>query len=214
MAHQATVGPMRARAIEETRKSFDARGRRAWEQHRIRRPLWCRPDDPLHAVYAPGGQQRLFREGAVVWGVLVQANNLLFERGSESHPAMLLYGLDRSLDDALPDLEAIAHELFALKGTTPRERDAAEFARLVSDEASRKLSIPAPASLTRGHTLSTTTTMIHREALPHGCIAGRALPLLVLEGPGGMSLVVPREHWSDRHLFEWGALPAQASDVV
>lgn len=144
---------MRARAIEETRRAFDARGRRAWQQHRVRPPEWCGPEDPLWSPYEAGALERLFRGGSVVWGVVVQANTYLYERGPEPHPAMLLYGLDPALDDELPALRDLACSLYALKETHPREPGAASFARLITDEAARGLVTPLPDSLSRGFTL-------------------------------------------------------------
>lgn len=204
---------VRDRAIQETRRKFDASGRAAWKRHRVRPPDWCDADDPLYEVYPDSRQERLFQHGLVVWAVMVQANQLLFQPGGDPCPAMLLYGLDPAVDDAVPTLREIARELFALKGTRPTVADQVPFAKRITDEMARDLAQPIPASLARKQTLATTTTMIHRQALPLGYMSGVVLPLLV-HPPERTSLVLPHEYWSERILFEWGAPIGESSEVV
>ena len=53
---------------------------------RVPKPLWLRlsPSDNLTTLFRR--MKRLFREGVVVWGHLIQANALLYEDGSDNCP--------------------------------------------------------------------------------------------------------------------------------
>lgn len=75
--------------------------------------------------------QDLLRDGGrVVWGFLVQANNVLFDPANRLVlPANVIYSPDQSFDGRVSVLEGIAHKLFELKGTSPRDKELRRLAR-------------------------------------------------------------------------------------
>src|SRR5207249_4760436 len=88
-------------------------------------PAWMRPDDPLRATYAQS--RELLRSGHVIWGHVVQANNLLFQPGDADCPAAVLYGAGP--DDLPPDrLLYAAVAAYALKNAKPADPAAARIA--------------------------------------------------------------------------------------
>ena len=51
---------------------------------KINKPSWCTNQDPLSDLFA--NQQQLLEQGNIVWGQIVQANNLLFSSGTDDCP--------------------------------------------------------------------------------------------------------------------------------
>lgn len=204
---------MRARAIVETREQFGAAVPRQANRlpAKLRPPSWCGPSDDLHGAYAH--VKRLFLEGQVVWGTLIQANSQLFEPGSTDCPAMLLFGYDPVLDDEVLAMAEIAHSLFELKDKQHGTPAARRFGEALRDELGRKLNQPLHESLSGGLPLYTTDTMLHRAFMPQGVLAGRTFPLLV-HAKLRHSFMLPHVYWSDRILFEWGALAPPSSPVI
>jgi hypothetical protein len=204
---------MRARAIVETRETFGASVPRPAKRvpKRLRPPPWCDASDKLHGAYR--NAKRLFLEGQVVWGTLVQANSLLFEPGRDPCPAMVLFGFEPTLDDEVFTLRELAAELFSYKDGRPHDPAARGLQHVLLDELVRGLVRPLAPSLSRGLPLFTTSTMIHREFLPQGFLGGRTFPLLVHRDLPH-SFVLPHAYWSDRILFQWGALPGSNSEVI
>jgi hypothetical protein len=100
-------------------------------------PPWLPATDRLAGTYRE--LDRLLLEGDVVWGALVQANNLLFRPGPNDHPALALYAADRSFDDRPETLQAIARRPFRLKNTTPEDAAERRLADMVTNEMERGL---------------------------------------------------------------------------
>jgi len=198
---------VRARALEETRRRFGEETPRTFEaassqHHRLQPPTWCAPGsgDALAAIYLQ--QDALFREGRVVWGVLVQANSMLWEPGCEPCPALAIYGLQPEVDDELWTLKEIARALFALKGTIPSDPQQRSFAEMITDEMERGMKRAIPPSLTQGYELFSTSVMVHPHHLPSGHLASNVLPLLA-HPDREPTVVLPSRYWSERILFEW-----------
>ena len=82
-------------------------------------PAWLEADakDPLRAIYHD--QEQLLSHGRIVWGCIVQANQLLFSKGSDDSPAAIIYSTDPYFDAHPEDLVEIADELFMVRGRRP-----------------------------------------------------------------------------------------------
>src|SRR5262245_39677660 len=73
-------------------------------------------NDPLLRILAD--QQILLNRGEIVWGRLVQANQILFDPSNDNTaPANMIYSLDPYFDGRVDILGGVAHGLFARKGT-------------------------------------------------------------------------------------------------
>jgi hypothetical protein len=93
-------------------------------------------NDPVLHILAD--QEALRDRGAVVWGRLVQANQILFDPSNDyTAPANVIYSLDPYFDGRADILGGVAHGLFARKGTVPGDRELREFVRVITDERER-----------------------------------------------------------------------------
>lgn len=165
-------------------------------------PPWFRPDDRLVEVYRR--LETLLLEGQVVWGALVQANQLLFKPGPNDHPAMTIYAADRSFDGRLEDLRAIAHRLYRLKNTTPEDRDERRLAAAITNEMERGLGWAVPKSLTGGREVLSTTFMVFRGQLPGRVLQSGWFPLLVHDDTPAV-MIVPGVYWPRELVGRWSA---------
>jgi hypothetical protein len=166
-------------------------------------PHWLPADDPLGEVYHR--QDLLLREGKVVWGHLVQANQHLFRLGPDDHPALTIYAASATFDDGFRDLEVIARRLFGLKNTTPDDPDELRAAARITDERDRKMGWVVPPTLTGGKEVFATTFMVFRSHLPQRHLQSGWFPLLIhAETPAVM--IVPSIYWPNELVQRWSRI--------
>jgi hypothetical protein len=99
-------------------------------------------DDGLNVMFKQ--QALLLKEGKIVWGALVRANELLFKPGNENFPALLVYFTDTYFDSRPQELRLIAHKIFSVKETNPGDPELKEVARRVTDEMDRSMGFTLP----------------------------------------------------------------------
>ncbi|MCC6698235.1 MAG: hypothetical protein IT365_21610 [Candidatus Hydrogenedentes bacterium] len=162
---------------------------------RIKPPNWMDSDDDLMEIYRQ--QDLLIREGEIVWAAVVQANELLFDKGPEDHPAMVVYCPDRSVDSRPEWLGELASYLFDLKNTTPQDAGERQLADMITDELERGLGWTVPASITGGMVVRSTSVMVIRRHLPGGVLAETFLPLLIHPDTVA-TMIVPYKYWPGR----------------
>ena len=178
-------------------------GLRAWA------PWWVwLADDPLKEVYKR--QRTLMREGRVVWGHIVQANELLFESGNGDCPAAALYSPDPALDGQLELLREIAHGLFDLKHTQPSDPELSVFARTLTDEMERLMKVRVPPKLTSGYEVYYTTIMVPRKHVPERKLALPFFPLLIAPQATEATMILPWRYWSTELVDQWLMVPWEA----
>ncbi|MDR2625693.1 MAG: hypothetical protein LBC37_05110 [Zoogloeaceae bacterium] len=153
----------------------------------------------------------LLREGRVVWGALIQANNNLFASGTDDLPAEVVYSIDGSVP---PDVLApVAQALFALRKQLPPQADDAlkKCADYLNAETVRAFGWPVPASLVPApglperlpDGLRISTLWVMRKYLPHGYLAGNVLPLLASDACPGHVMVIPANAWPATFRASW-----------
>ena len=169
---------------------------------RIRPPKWCRKmDDPLMIIYRD--QEKLLHEGTVALGVLVQANNLLFEkRAANNAPANVVYMTEWEVDDPVRRLAEVAQKIYLMKGSEPEDAEERKLAGMVSYERGRDFRISVPASLSEGLDITYTTIMVHRKHLPYGYLTGGYFPLLVHQ-ESRAAMILPARYWPDEIISDW-----------
>jgi hypothetical protein len=141
--------------------------------------------------------QDLLRDhGQVVWGQIVQANNALFSPGNrQTLPANVLYSTDAYYDDNVEELEGLAHGMFELKGTVPKDPELRRFAQAISDEMARTMRLEFPESLCEGRQVIFTTCLIHPPHLPGGYLARGFFPLLICPKRTDAVMILPARYW-------------------
>jgi hypothetical protein len=164
----------------------------------IKRPDWL--DDDQFVLFFRGYKQ-LLRDAPVVWGHIVQANSLLFEKSNIDSAAAVLYSLNPTVNVSPELLGATAHRIFSLKGTTPTDPDLAPLAAHLTDEKSRAFGMPVPGKLCPVP-CAVTSTFLPRHYLPGQCLRKPLMPVLVSQERPHIATVLPGRYWP-AELLEW-----------
>ncbi len=169
---------------------------------RVARPRWMKRSDELNEVFRRQG--KLMREGDILWGALVQANKHLFNPGPHDHPAMAIYSADPLFEHDPGRLQAIAHRLGELKGTTPSDPRERRLAEIITGEMERAMGWTVPESCTWGREVFSTAFMVFRRHLPDGVLRSGWFPLLAHPETQAV-MIVPSNYWPDELVEMWMA---------
>jgi hypothetical protein len=163
--------------------------------------MWLR-GDKLRTVLR---QQDLLRDqGRVVWGRLVQANQMLFDRANRwVLPASVIYGVDPAFDAEPALLEAAAGAIFDMKGTTPADEQWRRFAEAITDEMARTMKLALPGALCQGKEAYLTTCLISPAHLPAGYLADGLFPVLICPERTDVVMVLPASYWPESLTEAW-----------
>jgi hypothetical protein len=210
-------------AIEQCAENFGPIPRRIslWDRltyWRVARPDWLKqnPNDKLETLFLNLGMLR--REGIVVWGHIIQANNLLFSPGPFDCPGEVVYSLDGTNPVDPDELGSIASALFSLKHTKPSDPDLASVANYLTNQMIRVLGKPVPRAISPGLACRISTVYVVRKHLPAPAhsLERSLLPIIVHPKPPHIALVLPSRYWP-RALVKWwqhtapGAAPARTN---
>lgn len=157
--------------------------------------------DPLCKPLA--AQRKVFRNGVVVWGHLIQANAALFQPGRRDLPGEMLYGL-KARNITVNELRDAASRVAALKGTRPDARELAEIADYLTDEFIRVFGLAVPQRLSPTPLLIS-TVQFARHHLPNQMLCDSVLPIVVAPTAPHYAFVLPAVYWPERLLHHWGS---------
>jgi hypothetical protein len=153
--------------------------------------------------------QRILRDhGRVVWGYLVQANEVMFDpTNTQTVPGNAIYCTDPDADDQVVLFQGVASGLFGLKGTTPRDIDLTRFSEAITNETARTMRLPLPRSLCRGKMAFFTTCLFQPSHLPGGYLASGVFPLVICPERTEAVMVLPARYWPEElcQIFASGA---------
>lgn len=149
--------------------------------------------------------QNILRDhGRVVWGALVQANQILFDpRNRQVLPANVIYSSDVYFDNNAPELQSVARGLFQLKGISPGDEELERFATAITDELARTMRLPLPRSLCQGKEAYFTTCLIQPSHLPGGYLAAGFFPLIICPERTSGVMILPAQYWPQDLLKSW-----------
>ena len=149
-------------------------------------------------------QDLLLTQGRVIWGQLVQANQILFQPTNRlTCPANVIYSVDSFFDGRLSLLSSIARGLFAQKGSTSADREIQAFVDAVTDEMARVLRKEMPHSYTGGRSVNFATCFIQPSHLPDGFIARPSFPIIVSPDETPAMLLLPSRYWPAELISNW-----------
>ncbi len=158
--------------------------------------------DPLLMILED--QDKLLRGGTIVWGHLVQANSMAFDRKNiRTLPANVLYSFDTYFDSDVMYLGAIARSLFAQKGTSPADREIREFVRVITDELERSIRRELPRHYCCGHSVFFADCFIQPSHLPGKCLTGSYFPMLVNPEETAATMILPSQYWPTEFVRGW-----------
>jgi hypothetical protein len=167
-------------------------------------PSWMTGHEPLAAV--EGRRADLYRDGTLVRGQIVQANDLLFEPGEHDCPAEVLYDAGNVADPEA--LEEQARVIFGYKSAKLVDPELADLGRRLAAERDRHFGYVVPRALSSGHDLRLSAVMVHRQCLPRPYLLAMMLPLLV-DPATGHAVVLPSRLWADDLREAWIDLGAE-----
>lgn len=161
-------------------------------------------NDPMLRIL--DDNEALRNRGKVVWGQLVQANQILFDpRNNVTAPANVIYSTDPDFDGRVEFLARIAHGLFAQKGTVSRDRELREFVRVITDELERIMRRELPRHYCGGRSVYFTTCFVQPNHLPGNRIARPDFPLLVNFEETESVMILPSRLWPRELVSDWMA---------
>lgn len=159
----------------------------------ITRPSWMRRHGASGLNRFLAAEPDLKKNGIVVPGTIVQANNLLFQPGKWDHPGELLFSLSQTLDGAA--LRNLARELYCLKGERRRDPEEAFFSDHLANEMTRVVGAKVPKRLCPAEDTYVSTAIFYRAHLPGGVIQPSIYPVLV--SPNSLvAMILPVKYWT------------------
>lgn len=170
---------------------------------RIPRPEWLRedPTDALQVLF--DNLDTTYKHGRIVWGHVIQANNLMFQDGDASCPGEVLYTLDDNEWADPQAMSAIAQQLYGLKGTTPSDTELLSIADYLADEMTRVFGLQVPATISPEYRCRISTTYFYRRHLPGGRLRAPMMPILVNPREPYVALPLPGRYWPAPLLSWW-----------
>lgn len=126
------------------------------------------------------------RNGEVVVGWIVQANNVLWEKGHGDNAAQVLITFDRDLAHDTEEMQHLARKLGRLKEGRLANAREERLAQLVRDETARfSTRYKLPREFTGGPTVYSIAVMIRRMYLPSRRITLPYIYGVAMPGPNG-----------------------------
>jgi hypothetical protein len=166
-------------------------------------PKWLAPNPNDEMWLNVHNQECIRRDGRVVWGTVVQANNVLFKRVNLESGASVIYSPDPWFDRHRDELGEIAQHCFALKGTDQADLEAAAFARMLTNELTRGMRLKVPRRFTAGREVYHSSMLMPRKHLPNGILSGRFFPIWIDPQPTGAMIMVPAAYLPASLTREW-----------
>ena len=199
-----------AYCLYQTRKKFQEQRRGFSLKHLVYDslipPWWMilERDRRFCALYRD--QNILWKKGIVVWGRLVQANNLLFEPGRWDHPAVIVCSPVPLFDSNIKELTRIAQDLYQLKDKKlehPEMVDFVTFAEVITNEMDCLFNVKIPTSLTFNQLVYFTSIMVCRKHLPGGYLKSAWFPTLIAPDTTSAAMILPSKYWFSDVLDCW-----------
>ena len=208
------VPPWRA-WLAECRRTFGEAPRhfdRATENRLLVNPPWItrlRFGNPLARLVQNSTLRDLFRDGSVVWGYVIQANEELLEPSprDESYtydrPGEIVFSPTDNAKITPEHLEQVAKFLSALRRTGKLDPELQSWADYLNAETTRVVGKPVPDRLNLGPPCYASTTLFRRSHLPDGMLQKPLLPIVVAPQQPFYAMALPREFWPESMLEWW-----------
>lgn len=190
------------RLLETCRRNFGEAPREfsLWERTtylKVPRPAWLGPFSRDDLKLLIRNARNLYRDGVIVWGHVVQANELMFEDGNDNCPGEVVYSLDDS--DRVPPmlLGEVASRIFQLKNTQPSDARLRHIADHLTNELTRVFGLSVPSSLSPFFRCRLSTTLFVRQHLPNRRLCAPYFPLIVNPVEPHVVLPLPERYWPE-----------------
>lgn len=165
------------------------------------RPSWCKRTDKLTLYF--DNQKQLLEQGDVVWGCVVQANQLLFSPGTMSCPGDVVYCLERDRPDVLETLRQVARELYQLKGEPQDRAELNEISQYLANERIRVFGLPVPETISPTMPCAISSVYFDRRHLPDRVLRQSFFPIVLSRTTPHIATILPGRYWSQSLLNVW-----------
>lgn len=169
--------------------------------NRLQPPSWITNDNPLKNIYQD--QSLLLREGKIVWGQIVQANEYLFEDRSEDYPAAILFSMDPAIDEDPEKLRDIAQIIYGLKGKESSNEELNKVVKVITDEQTIWMNYYISAEATGSISVFYSSIMVHRKHLPLNHLNSGWFPILVHPRKTKGVMILPSKYWDSKMVDIW-----------
>lgn len=142
-------------------------------------------------------QQRFYTKGEIALGAVVQANELLFERGRDNCPANFIYTKEPYFIENPDELDILASELFSTKGDRGYRPSIQKLADLLADEYERIFCYKLPKDLIDNKEVYFTSVFVDRKHLPGKILSERIYPMLILPDSKPDAMILPYWYWKE-----------------
>lgn len=187
--------------LQNVRQGMGDAPRRVRGRDRVRMPMWSWSDARFRIHRQD--RDRVLRHGEIVWGALVQANNLLFKPGDKNHPGNVLFSRDPALAADPMALARAAGRVFETKGRKDQDPAARTVGDILANEMTAFRNLAAPRDLTGGATCYIADVMFERRHLPRRIVDGSLMPLIV-HPETTATFIAPHWYWPDGLKELWG----------
>lgn len=166
---------------------------------------------PMCKLLKTSRQRSIFRDGQVVWGHVIQANDVLWgpsqsagpgNEESDDAPGELVFSLDVEGRVTPPQLETIAEELGSLRGDDFDDPELQKIADYLEAETVRAFGWSVPKRISPKVPCYISTTIFLRKHLPEGYLHREFLPVVISAKPPYFAMPLPERFWSP-DLKEW-----------
>ena len=214
LIHGRTERPTRFQSIlQDARQSVDF----IWPVLRASWPhVWIHlfeRRNPLRRQY--GWHPHLLRHGRVVLGLVINAEEVLWQEAREQHvvdgAALVLFAPDLAVDDAGELLEQVVARVW--DDTDNDDEDVEDFRSMLDEQAPYPLAVAVPESLTRGTRVLCSSLMVVRRYVPLGRLRSPWVPLLIDPSACPFATVLPARYWDPLWRQSWNTFDVQAADT-
>ncbi|MPQ43242.1 hypothetical protein [Clostridium tarantellae] len=163
-------------------------------------PMWLRQcEDKLGYDDVFNNRKKLVKEGTIALATIVQANELLFSRGTEDHPATMIYSSDIFFEENPKELERIAKMLFSLRNETLPEKilenkELMKIRDLLNDEYTPIFNVKIPDEITKNKEVYMDNIIIHRLDMPNFYLEQNTFPVVTHKDVKGL-MALPSKFW-------------------
>jgi len=151
---------------------------------------------------------RVFREGYLTSGYVVQASRFLFEPGDLPGSAVVVHATGRESVVSMDRLVRIGSEIVTLTSRHPQDPEQASVAAQLA-EGARLVRFPVPGAVARGAPVALSTVEVRAADLPGRHMRAWFLPLLAHDELPSV-IALPRGLWARDLWLAWDDLAAEA----
>jgi len=172
---------------------------------RLKKPSWVERD-PMNKIYTD--MDILLQKGDVYWGVVVQANEVLFsKRPYVDCPGNVIFTKNEYFNDNPEMMRQIAHEIFSYKNTDLASEYYKKVVEIVTDEHERIFNYPIHLKkiellknvshmFREEETILFTTMMFFRDYMPKGKLCSGIIPIVAAPELTDISIMLPKKYWT------------------